>query len=158
MLDNSKFTTRLATTSDALTIAGQRRKMFADSGQSDDAHMQTMAANFVPWVEQRLANGTYLGWLVENDGQIIAGSGLWLIDFPPHFMDAEPVRAYLLNFYVDAAFRGHGLAYTLLNTAIAEAKSRGIKVVSLHASKFGKPLYERNGFTQTNEMILRIVD
>ncbi len=120
--------------------------------------MQTMAANFVPWVEQRLASGTYLGWLVENGDQIIAGAGLWLIDFPPHYMDAEPLRAYLLNFYVDPGFRGHGLAYTLLNTAIAEAKSRGVKVVSLHASKFGKALYERNGFTQTNEMILRLDD
>jgi len=28
-------------------------------------------------------------------------------------------------------------------------------VVSLHASKFGKPLYERNGFAMSNEMLLR---
>lgn len=35
-----------------------------------------------------------------------------------------------------------------------DARRRGIKVVSLHASKFGKPLYERNGFEATNEMIL----
>jgi hypothetical protein len=30
-----------------------------------------------------------------------------------------------------------------------------MKVVSLHASTFGKPLYERNGFELSNEMILR---
>jgi GNAT superfamily N-acetyltransferase len=77
------------------------------------------------------------------------------MDFPPHWMDAEPVRAYLLNFYVDPAFRGHGLAYALLKTAVGAARLQGIKVVSLHASRFGRPLYKRNGFEPTNEMILR---
>jgi ribosomal protein S18 acetylase RimI-like enzyme len=83
---------------------------------------------------------------------------MWLMDFPPHWMDAEPVRAYLLNFYVEPEFRGRGLASELLTTAVEDARRRGIKVVSLHASKFGKPLYERNGFEPTNEMILRLRD
>jgi GNAT superfamily N-acetyltransferase len=85
---------------------------------------------------------------------VVAGAGMWLMDFPPHWMDAEPRRAYLLNFYVESAFRGQGLAYELLKTAVEDARRRGIKVVSLHASKFGKPLYERNGFEPTNEMML----
>jgi GNAT superfamily N-acetyltransferase len=97
-----------------------------------------------------------VGWLVEEEGRMVAGAGMWLMDFPPHWMDAEPVRAYLLNFYVDPAFRGRGLAYRLLKTAVDDARRRGIKVVSLHASKFGKPLYERNGFEPANEMILRL--
>jgi ribosomal protein S18 acetylase RimI-like enzyme len=158
MPDTSKFTTRFASVADAELIAAQRRKMFSDSGQADDANMQTMAAKFVTWVKPRLADGSYVGWLVQDREQVIAGAGMWLVDFPPHFMDAEPIRAYLLNFYVDVAFRGHGLAYTLLKTSIVEAQSRGIKVISLHASKFGKPLYERNGFEPTNEMMLRILD
>jgi hypothetical protein len=29
-------------------------------------------------------------------------------------------------------------------------------VVSLHASEFGRPLYERNGFEATNEMMLSL--
>jgi hypothetical protein len=39
-----------------------------------------------------------------------------------------------------------------------EAKERGIKVVTLHASKFGKPLYEQNGFVMSNEMRLEAED
>jgi ribosomal protein S18 acetylase RimI-like enzyme len=77
-----------------------------------------------------------------------------LMDFPPHWMDPEPVRAYLLNVYVDPEFRGRGLARELLEMAVNDARRRGIKVVSLHASKFGRPLYERNGFEPTNEMML----
>jgi predicted acetyltransferase len=51
--------------------------------------------------------------------------------------------------------RGRGLARALLALAVDEAKARGIKVVTLHASKFGKPLYEQNGFEMSNEMRLR---
>ena len=47
-------------------------------------------------------------------------------------------------------------AYALLKTKVEDARRRGIKVVSLHASKFGKPLYERNGFELSSEMILRL--
>jgi GNAT superfamily N-acetyltransferase len=77
------------------------------------------------------------------------------MDFPPHWMDAEPVRAYLLNFYVTPAARGRGLAGQMLRMALDEARRRGIGVVSLHASRLGRPIYERNGFEGTNEMILR---
>ena len=155
------LTTRLATVVDAELIAQHRRSMFVDAGQAEDAKLQTMVENFVAWVRPRLSDGSYVGWLVEveedgEEGRVVAGAGMWLIDFPPHWMDAEPVRAYLLNFYVDPAFRGRGLAYELLMTAVEDARRRGIKVVSLHASKFGKPLYERNGFEPTNEMILRL--
>jgi GNAT superfamily N-acetyltransferase len=155
------LTTRLATVVDAELIARHRRSMFVDAGQAEDAKLQTMVENFVVWVRPRLSDESYVGWLVEveedgEDGRVVAGAGMWLIDFPQHWMDAEPVRAYLLNFYVDPAFRGRGLAYELLTTAVEDARRRGIKVVSLHASKFGKPLYERNGFEATNEMILRL--
>ena len=145
---------RLATAADAELIAEQRRRMFVEMGQTDDARMSAMVANFVPWVRERLKVGTYVGWLREEDGQVVAGGGMWLMDFPPHWMDSGPVRAYLLNFYVDPAFRGRGYARELLETAVDEARRRGIKVVSLHASKFGRPLYESSGFEATSEMRL----
>ena len=150
----TKFETRLAIAADAELLGHQRHRMFVDSGQADDAQMQAVVAKFVPWVRRKLEDGSYVGWLVVKDGLPVAGGGMLLMDFPPHWRDAEPLRAYLLNFYVDPEFRGRGLAYGLLKTAVGEARRRGIKVVSLHASKFGKPLYARNGFEPSNEMIL----
>ncbi len=129
--------------------------MFLESMPTDEAQMTKMIAKFVPWVRPKLEDGSYVGWLTSNDARVVAGAGMWLMEFPPHWMDVEPVRAYLLNFYVDPGFRGHGLAYGLLKSVLAETRRLGIKVVSLHASPFGKPLYERNGFELSNEMILR---
>ena len=149
------FQTRLATVADAELIGEQRHRMFVDSGQTDDAQMMKVIARFVPWVRAKLEDGSYVGWLTSKDGQVVAGAGMWLMEFPPHWMHEQPVRAYLLNFYVDPEFRGQGLAYSLLKTVVEETRRREIKVVSLHASVFGKPLYERNGFELSNEMILR---
>jgi GNAT superfamily N-acetyltransferase len=154
--NGSMFETRFATVADAALIAEQRCKMFLEMGQPDDARMHAMVEGFVPWVRPKLEDGSYVGWLVSKDGRVVAGAGMWLMDFPPHWMDAAPLRAYLLNFYVEPEFRGHGLAYGLLKTTVEDARRRGIKVVSLHASRFGRPLYERNGFESTNEMWLRL--
>ena len=149
------LTTRLATEEDAALIAEHRRRMYVDSGQAESAAMDLMVANFVEWVRPRLADGRYIGWLLEDDGAVVGGAGMWLMDFPPHWMDPEPVRAYLLNFYVDPVARGRGLAEMMLKAAVDEARRRGIGVVSLHASRMGRPIYERNGFEGTNEMMLR---
>ncbi|MBB5339534.1 GNAT family N-acetyltransferase [Tunturiibacter gelidoferens] len=150
------FETRLARVEDAELIARQRRQMFVDAGQAEDAGLQAMMENFVAWVRPRLNDGSYVGWMVEEEGCVVAGAGMWMMEFPPHWMDAQPMRAYLLNFYVDPKFRGHGLAYRLLKISVEAARGRGVKVVSLHASKFGRPIYERNGFEQSTEMMLRL--
>lgn len=145
---------RRATPADAEGIGEQRVRMFVDAGAAKEEDMVTMLRNFVPWVRAKLADGTYTGWLAEQDGALVAGAGLWEMEWPPHFLHDEPRRAYLLNFYVAPGMRRQGLARRLLALAKAEAKARGIQVVTLHASKFGKPLYEQEGFEMSNEMRL----
>jgi GNAT superfamily N-acetyltransferase len=149
---------RRATPADAEAIGEQRLRMFVDAGAAKEEDMGIMVENFIPWVRAKLEDGTYAGWLAEQDGTLVAGAGLWEMEWPPHFLHGEPRRAYLLNFYVAPEMRHHGLARKLLALAMGEAKERGIKVVTLHASKFGKPLYEQNGFVMSNEMRLEAED
>lgn len=149
------FDIRLAVPEDAELIATQRKKMFLDAGQPDDQRMADMYEAFVPWVHGKLAEDRYIGWIASEDGVVAGGAGLWLMEFPPHFLQVAPVRAYLLNFYTAPEFRGRGLAKMLLKEAVDEARRRNCEVVTLHASKFGRPIYEKNGFKQTNEMMLR---
>ena len=145
---------RLATVDDTPLIADQRRQMFEDSGQLPPGKLPELTPNFIAWLAPRLAAAEYLGWIAEHEGRPIGGAGLWLVPFPPHWMDPEPMRAYLLNFYVAPEMRGQRIAGQLLDLTIAEARRRNVNVVTLQASKFGKPIYERYGFTGTNEMIL----
>jgi len=98
--------------------------------------------------------GILAGWSRTRE-LLWAEGGMWLMDFPPHWHDPQPLRAYLLNFYVVPEARGQGLAYRLLKAAVEEARGRGIKVVSLHASAAGRPIYEKFGFGGTSEMMLK---
>ena len=147
---------RQATSRDSEIIGQQRVRMFADAGIADEERTGPMLKTFVPWVLTKLQDGSYIGWLAEHEGQVVGGAGLWLMEFPPNWMDEQPLRAYLLNFFVVPAMRRQGLARQLLELSLAEAKARGVKVVTLAASKFGRPLYEQYGFKATNEMILRL--
>jgi GNAT superfamily N-acetyltransferase len=151
---------RFATVDDAALIAAERRQMFADNELSTEERYDAMDAAFEPWVRERLADGRYVGLFLKEAGpggpEVIAAAGIFLMDFPPHWMDEQPVRAYLLNFYTAPAARGRGLATELLGRCVEECRRRKVGVVTLHASKFGRPVYERYGFRQHNEMVLRL--
>ena len=145
--------TRLAVAADAPLITHHRRRMFVDAGRRDDQLLQMMAQTHEPWVAQAINDGRYLGWLTEEDGKVVAGAGLLLLDWPPHPLDPRSsMRGYLLNVYVEPTHRRRHLATNLIELALAEARRRGIRVVALHSTEEGRRLYESAGFRTTNEM------
>lgn len=145
--------TRSATAADASLITHHRRRMFVDAGRRDDQVLDVMAQTHEPWVEKAIEEGRYLGWLTEEDGKVIAGAGLLLLDWPPHPLDPRSAtRGYLCNVYVEPEYRRRRLASNLIEMALAEARRRHIRVVALHSTEEGRRLYETNGFRPTNEM------
>jgi ribosomal protein S18 acetylase RimI-like enzyme len=145
--------TRLANGSDAPLITRHRRRMFVDAGRRDDQVLQIMSEAHEPWVAKAISDGRYLGWLTEDEGQVVAGAGLLLLDWPPHPLDPRSsIRGYLCNVYVEPSHRRRKLASNLIDIALAEARRRGIRVVALHSTEEGRALYEANGFRPTNEM------
>jgi GNAT superfamily N-acetyltransferase len=150
-------TLRQATVEDADLITRQRHLMFADNNLATEARYAEMDANFLPWITQRLADGRYVGLFLEDESthEVLAAAGVFFMDFPPHYLDPGPVRAYLLNFYTAPKARGHGYANQLLQGCVDLCHQRGVQVITLHASRFGKPIYEKFGFTLHNEYVLR---
>lgn len=57
--------------------------MFRDAGRRDDV-LAPMTAHFREWLKPRLADGSYFGFVLSNDGIDVAGIGLMLIEWPPH--------------------------------------------------------------------------
>ena len=61
------------------------------------------------------------------------------------------------NMYTKPEFRHRGIATELLNAVIDEAKSRRYKVIRLHTSEYGKSIYKKAGFTDSDGyMALRV--
>lgn len=61
---------------------------------------------------------------------------------------------YIWGVYVEPSYRGQGIAKRLTQAAIAHLKTLGCTRVILHASPSGKPVYDRLGFSSSNEMRL----
>ena len=146
------LTTRSANVRDSALITTHREAMFREMGRGNDASLAAMSRNFTPWLEQRLVSGIYLGWITEENARPIATSGLFLMDWPPHYLDDGSTRGYLLNVYVDPAYRGRGLAKALTRLAMDECRQRNIRLLTLHASDAGRHVYESLGFIAGNEM------
>ena len=93
-------TVRAATLDDAETIAGHRRSMFFDMGHRDEEQLNAMISAFRPWLRQKMAVGEYLAWMAaDGEGTIVAGLGLWLMDWPPHMVGPGSRRGNILNVY-----------------------------------------------------------
>jgi GNAT superfamily N-acetyltransferase len=148
---------RRATVGDAKTIARHRRSMFRDMGYCDDAALDSMMERFRPWVEAKLESCEYLAWLALIEGEVVvAGTGLWLMDWPAHMVGSSAKRGNILNVYTEPPFRRRGLARWLIQAALHWCKVNHIAFAILHASQEGRPLYESLGFRSGNEMRIKL--
>jgi GNAT superfamily N-acetyltransferase len=148
---------RPATHDDIETLVTHRRAMFFEMGHRDETVLDTMTAAFRPWLLARMATREYLAWVATgSDASIVAGLGLWLMDWPPHMIGPGARRGNIVNVYTESAHRRRGFAQRLMEVALDWCRSNGIRAVILHASNDGRALYEKLGFKPTNEMRLLI--
>ena len=149
-------TLRYATPDDAALITEHRHRMFGDNSFTTEAALRAADAGFEPWVRLRLSDGRYIGLLLEEETGIVAGAGIFFADFPPHWMDPQALRAYVLNVYTVPEARGKGYAKRLVQSVLEECRKRAVPTIVLHASPLGRPVYERLGFVSSDEMMLRL--
>jgi GNAT superfamily N-acetyltransferase len=148
------LTTRRATAHDSELITQHRKAMFADMRDAPDSILNEMGRHFEPWVRHMLVDDKYVGWIIKDGDRAVASAGFLLLDWAPHYLDPTgEQRGYVLNVFVEPEYRRRGLAQALMAECMDEARRRGIRVVALHASQKGQPVYEKLGFTASNEML-----
>lgn len=151
------YVIREAILDDLPALVAHRRQMYLDIGYTDLARLEALLAHFARWAADRLVDGRYHEWLVETAaGEIVAGAGLWLVDWPPQMMDFSPLRGYVMNVFTAPGYRGRGLAKQAVRAILDWCQAHDIHTVSLHASDCGRPVYESLGFEPTNELRLQM--
>jgi GNAT superfamily N-acetyltransferase len=149
------YSIRRATESDAAVIARHRVEMFRDMGElTADEALVVESASRTRLVDQ-LRSGDYVGWLVETGGQVVAGAGVVLHEYYPSRTNPRGrPTAYILNVFTEPEHRRKGLAADLVKEILVWCRAYDIPRANLHASRFGRPVYRRLGFVETNEMRL----
>ena len=150
---DSDYSIRQAVIDDAKVIARHRAAMFRDMGDlSGDDVLRLENAAFVH-LRQMMAERRYLGWLVEREGEVVAGAGMIISQLLPRPGAIEGgAQALIANVYCEPEHRRRGLARALMMAMLDWCKRARMAKVVLHASPDGRPLYESMGFVQTNEM------
>lgn len=151
-LDFSGFTLRRLEPGDREMVCRHREAMFLEAG-GDAQNLRRMTQHFRPWLAPRLADGRYYGFVVLEGDAPAAAIGLMSIDWPPHPAHPEvDQRGYVLNVYVEPAYRRRGLASKLMRLGEAEFTRRGLGFAILHATEAGRPVYQALGWAGTAEM------
>ena len=89
---------RLATIDDAAIIARHRANMFFDMGYFNEEEAQVIETNSLPLLREMLASGEYRGWLVEFEGQIVAGGGIFAPLAPAPWFDQWWTRSVYFEY------------------------------------------------------------
>ena len=61
-------------------------------------------------------------------------------------------QGLVVNVYTERAWRRRGVADALMRELLRWCSGNGVESIVLHASGEGRPLYQKLGFTPTNEM------
>ncbi|HWF08644.1 MAG TPA: GNAT family N-acetyltransferase [Bryobacteraceae bacterium] len=151
------YAMRAACAQDSGIIAGHRAAMFRDMGQLSAEEHDTLLSASTPWIAGLLAEGAYLGRLIEHDGAIVAGGGIWLRELGPVPGCLGVGKwAHLVNVYVEREHRRRGLARWLVKELLAWCETHRMDHVTLAASEEGRALYESLGFVPTADMKLTV--
>jgi ribosomal protein S18 acetylase RimI-like enzyme len=162
MASSSSFTIRAAVAADISTLARQRVTMFRDMAKLAPVLVEPLERGTASFMRDALPRGEYLAWVAESAGPapaIVGGAGVQLRPILPRpredVIDLElGPEAMVLNVYVEPEWRRQGIAEALMRTLLHDLHQRNIRRIVLHAADAGRGIYERLGFTATNELRL----
>jgi len=150
---------RQATLQEDSLIATHFYRMWQDNEVPADAiqsNWQEIILRFINNARQEL---DYQAFVAEIEGGIVGSASCQCFaGLYPHVLSQEYRKyGYLWGVYVEPLYRGQGIATKLTSVAISYLKSLGCSWVILHASPSGQPLYERLGFSASNELRLDLI-
>lgn len=148
---------RRAGMDDLVHILRHRRAMFEEMGYRETAVLERVDDLSRGYFAEALRTGRYQAWMAEDEnGQVVAGAGIVVADWPGFPSENHPKRLWILNMYTEPRARRCGVAKRLVQAMMEWCRLEKFSAVSLHASDAGRPLYEALGFRQSNELTLKL--
>lgn len=136
-------------------LVRHRLKMWEAIFPEKTADIQSAEEQTRKWIRDTIQRGALIPFIARTDEGDVAGSGCVLIrEDQPRPSSDQVYNPYLLSVYTEKDFRKKGVATRILEESIRWSKDRGFDRMILHASPEGRSLYEKAGFTATNEMRL----
>ena len=152
-----RFLVRKVIPRDVEVLVRHRRGMWIDLGIREKAVLDEADRVYRKWAKLAFKNRSLEAWVAETTDGLEVGSGcIWLRAAQPRPNLKKQVQPYLLSMYTEPPFRRKGVASLLVKEAIKWCKKNGHSRLALHASRQGRSLYRKLGFSRTWEMRLKL--
>jgi ribosomal protein S18 acetylase RimI-like enzyme len=153
---NMNLNYRKATIGDIDLLTRTRIEVLrAANGLSDDTDMTEVEHQSYEYYQKALREGTHSAYLVFDGDRFAGAGGISYYQVMPTFHNPSGNKAYIMNMYTRPEYRRQGIARRMLDMLINDAKAKGIRFITLEATRMGRPLYENAGFVpMKDEMIL----
>ncbi len=139
---------------DADLLIQHRQRLWQEVSSRSEEEICSRLQSYREWLMAGLGKGDVHAFVAKT-GESIAGSCcVWVRSVEPKLGLTLFAEGYLMAMYTEPAFRRMGVASALLKKSIDFCRERGVERIVLHSSEYGKPLYEKFGFTDTTEMRL----
>ncbi|NER46080.1 MAG: GNAT family N-acetyltransferase [Symploca sp. SIO1A3] len=160
ILNPEKVTFREATLQEDSIIAQHFYQLWQDNDVSADSIKSDWLELTLQFINQARQELYYKTFVVEVGNLIVGSASCQLFNglYPKIFVKEYRKYGYIWNVYVELPYRNQGFAKKLTSLACDYLKFLGCTRAILHASPLGKPVYDRMGFYQSNEMRLDLTE
>ncbi len=134
---------RKLTEEDVPAFIEKRIRQLREEGAEETADLRPALTDYYL---RHMADGTFVSWIAVEGDEIVATSGMSIVEKPPWYGCPTGRIGLLSSMYTDPRCRRHGIATELLRRVIGEARERGCGVVHITASDAGVKLYTAFGF------------
>lgn len=141
---------RTANRSEINTLITLRKQQLIDEGVEPNINIDKELIDFF---NNKMSDGSLIEWIAVENNKIIATAAIVFYSFPPSYTNKSGIKGYITNIYTVPEYRKLGIATSLINMLIDEAKKRHVEKLCLSASKVGKPIYLKHGFYEKNEWL-----
>ena len=160
MRSEEEIVYRRAMLSDVPTLVDYKLRFLNElNGHVENHETEVVRESLQRYFTKAISSGDFVAWVAEQDGKMVATSGMVVWQIPARYSGVESGRlGYLLNFYTIPEVRGKGIATRLLNELVEDARLMGLRYLHLHASKVGESIHRKAGFAepQMPELVLRL--
>ena len=146
---------RLARDADSGQLVELRRDLTFEELPPEESQVRPdYEHDFHAFLDDALAGGRWQIWVAEVDERIVAHAFVALVDKVPRPVRENRRIAYLTNVYTRPAFRRQGIGTELIRRVQEAAREADVELMLVWPSDGSVELYEREGFTASNEPLV----
>lgn len=132
------------------TFIDMRISQLLEEGAEETVNLKPYLSDYY---NRHLTDGTFVSWLAFDGNKIVGTSGMSFVEKPPYFSNPSGKIGLLSSMYTLDEYRRMGIARTLLDKVVNEAKNYGCGAVQITASDMGVLLYTDYGFKKNGNFM-----